>query len=158
MMAKIQFKNGSEYMAKLEKLDRSFRSDVAGKAIYKGAAVVADAIQAGISGLRAEDTEALGKLSAKQRYGLHQSLGIAKLQNDAGLLNVKIGWDGYNDVKTKKWPKGQPNQMIARSVERGTSFMIANPFVKKAVSKSRKEALKVMGETVDQEIEKLMKG
>lgn len=157
-MAKIQFKAGSEYMKKLEALERSFRHEVAGKAIYNGAAIVADAIQAGISGLRTTDGEQLGKLSAKQRYGLHQSLGIAKLQDDAGQLNVKIGWDGYNDVKTKRWPKGQPNQMIARSVERGTSFMPATPFVKQAVSKSRKAALEAMGDTVDQEIQKIMKG
>ena len=157
-MAKIQFKNGSEYLRKLEKLDRSFRSDVAGKAIYAGAAIVTDAIQSAISGLAASEEEAPGKLSKKQRYGLHKSLGIAPMQSDSGFLNVKIGWDGYNDIKTKSWPKGQPNQMIARSVERGTSFMPANPFVKKAVAGARKRALEAMEQTIDREIERTMKG
>ena len=98
-----------------------------------------------------------GTLNAKQRAGLHKGLGIAKMQQDGKLTNVKIGWDGYNDIKTKRWPNGQPNQMIARSIERGTSFMKANPFVKRAVNRTRKAAAAEMQNVLDSEIEKIMK-
>ena len=98
-----------------------------------------------------------GVLNAKQRAGLHNGLGIASLREDGEYLNVKIGWDGYNDIKTKRWPKGQPNQVIARSVDRGTSFMQANPFVKRAVARTRKVSQEKMQEVIDREIEKIMK-
>lgn len=157
-MATIQFKEGDEYLAKLETLEHSAKASVIGPAIYSGANIVADEINASISSLATSEDPAQGTLNAIQRKGLHDGLGIAKMRNDEGFYNVKIGWDGYNGIKTKKYPKGQPNQMIARSIERGTSFMKANPFVKRAVSRSRARAVKAMKETADKEIEKIMKG
>ena len=47
--------------------------------------------------------------------------------------------------------------MIARSIERGTSFMTANPFMKRAVSKTRKRAQEAMKKAAEREIEKIMK-
>ena len=72
-------------------------------------------------------------------------------------MNVKIGFDGYNRVITKKWPLGQPNQMVARSVESGTTWMKKNPFVKRGASKSRRKALEMMRKSVQKSIEKIMK-
>lgn len=91
-----------------------------------------------------------------QKRGLYNSLGIASLQSDAGYLNVKIGFDGYNDVSTRQWPNGQPNQMVARSVERGTSWMKAYPFVKKAAAACRKSVRKAMGKSVEESIARIM--
>lgn len=162
-MATIQFKDGKEYIAKLEKLEREARETVCGTAIYNAADLVADEIRAQLKkvptdeswGTENKPTRGPNKL---QKKGLYESLGIASLKDDAGFLNVKIGFDGYNDINTKRWPRGQPNQMIARSVERGTSYMNGNAFVKKAVSKAKKTALAEMQKTVDQETEKIMKG
>ena len=86
------------------------------------------------------------------------SLGIASMQDDGtGYLNVKIGFDGYNDIVTQRWPRGQPNQMVARSVESGTTWMKKNGFVRKAVASSRKRAVEFMKRTVDKAIETIMK-
>lgn len=150
------FKDGSAYIAQLERLEANV-PEIVGKAIFPAAALVADEIQKEISSLRTDESGKRGTLNAKQRAGLHKSLGVAKLQQDGKLTNVKIGWDGYNDIKTKRWPNGQPNQMIARSIERGTSFMKANPFVKRAVSRTRKAATAEMQNILDSEIEKIMK-
>lgn len=152
----MKFKDGDDYIAKLEHLGAR-TEDILAQAIFPAAAVVTDEIQKEISTLRVSENGEGGGLSAKQRAGLHNGLGIAELRQDGKLLNVKIGWDGYNDIKTKRWPKGQPNQVIARSVERGTSFMQANPFVKRAVARTRKVSQEKMQEVIDREIEKIMK-
>ena len=46
--------------------------------------------------------------------------------------------------------------MIAASAERGTSFLKANPFMKRAVSACKAKVIGVMGTTVDAEIKKIM--
>ena len=91
-----------------------------------------------------------------QKKGLEDSFGIAPIRNDNGFVNVKLGFDGYNGLKTKRWPNGQPNQMIARSVERGTSWMKANPFMKRALRKARKQAQEAMASRLQSEIQKIM--
>ena len=48
-------------------------------------------------------------------------------------MNVKIGYDGYNNIVTERWPQGQPNMMIARAAESGTTFMQAQYFMERAV-------------------------
>lgn len=152
----MKFKDGDDYIAKLEHLGAQVE-DILGQAIYPAAGAVFEAIQKEISTLNVSDSGEMGSLNALQRQGLHEGLGIAEMRVDGKLLNVKIGWDGYNKIKTERWPKGQPNQMIARSVERGTSFMQANPFVKRAVSRTRKISQEKMQEVIDREIEKIMK-
>lgn len=160
-MATISFKNGDEYLMKISKLEAAMKEEVCGEAIYGAAGIVADEIRAKLEavptderyGTSSEPTRGPRKV---QKRGLYNSLGIASMQDDGGFLNVKIGFDGYSDVTTERWPNGQPNQMVARSVERGTTWMKANPFVKKAVAASRKRATEFMKKSVDQSIQKIM--
>ena len=162
-MATIQFKKGDEYLAKIAKLYAASRDKICGRATYGAAEIVADEIRSQLRQVPTDDSSDsfFGEVDGPkkvQKKGLYDSLGIASMQDDGtGFLNVKIGFDGYNDVKTKRWPQGQPNQMIARSVERGTSFMKANPFVKPAMQKTTKKAIKHMKESVDESIEEIMK-
>lgn len=162
-MATVQFKKGDEYLARISKLDESIKDAVIGPAIYGAADIVTREIRSELDRLPTD--ERYGTVSdptngpkVGQVKALKATLGIARMQSDAGYYNVKIGWDGYNQIKTKAWPNGEPNQMVARSIERGTSFMRANPFVKKAVAKVRKKAIESMKTTVDQKIEAIMKG
>lgn len=162
-MATIQFKKGDEYLAKLSKLEVLTRTEVIGSAIYAAADIMTDAIRAELEKVPTDeswgspDNPTQGP-KAIQKKGLAESLGISSMRNDAGFLNVKIGFDGYNQVRTKEWPKGQPNQMVARSIESGTSWMKKNPFARRAVRKTKKEALEIMKQSVDQSIETIMKG
>lgn len=163
-MAMVKFKAGDEYMAKLSKLSAMTQDRVCGRAIYDGAAEVADVFRNEIQALPTDDRfvrggQMLSGPGEAQKKGLLESLGVTPLSDDGrGFLNVKVGFDGYNRVRTKRWPKGQPNQMIARSVERGTSFMTANPFMKRAVARTRRRAEEAMRKAADREIEKIMKG
>lgn len=163
-MATIQFKKGDDYLAKLSKLEVLTRTEVIGGAIYAAADLMTDAIRDELEKVPTDETVGTSTNPAKgpkriQKEGLVRSLGIAKMRDDGtGFLNVKIGFDGYNRVKTARWPNGQPNQMVARSIESGTSWMKKNPFVKRAVSKTRRRALDAMRQHVDTSIEKIMKG
>lgn len=162
-MATITFKNGDEYIARINKLSREFRESVAGPAIYEAAGIVADEIAAKLAGIPTDERWGTSGMPTSgpreaQAQGVYRALGIAKLQDQDGFINVKIGFDGYNGLKSARWPNGQPNQMVARSIERGTYFMQANPFVKPAVAATRGAALKAMKNIVDNKTAEIMKG
>mgnify|MGYP000482314503 CR=1 FL=1 len=132
-MAKISFKGLEDYELRLSKLaDRKEIERIAGQAIYEGAAIMADEIKDSIEGLPVvtgygtESNPIPGGVTAVQKAGLIDGLGIAPMQDDAGFLNVKIGFDGYNRTKTEKYRQGQPNQLVARGVESGTSWKQAH--------------------------------
>lgn len=163
-MAKIEFSGVEQYSAALQKLSADAKDKILGAAIYDAAGIVADAIQNGISTIPtiphfvwAKDGEQVNGLLDQQKAALHASLGIAKIKNEQGILNVKIGWDGYNNIRTRRWTKGQPNQMIARSIERGTSWLKGTKFVQKAVSASKPKAVEAMQKRIDEESEKILK-
>ena len=137
--------------------------EMIGKAVYAGAGIEADAIKANIKGLpvvRGYGTDANplpGGVTASQKAGLINGMGISKMQDDAGYLNVKIGFDGYNATKTEKYPQGQPNQLVARGVESGTSWKKKKPFIRPAVNSSRNRAEAEMARILDEEIKKVSK-
>ena len=146
----------------LSRLEES-TDEMIGKAIYAGAGIVADAIKANIKALpvvRGYGTDANplpGGVTASQKAGLVNGMGISKMQDDAGYLNVKIGFDGYNATKTEKYPQGQPNQLVARGAESGTSWKKKKPFIRPAVNASRNRAEAEMARILDEEIKKVSK-
>ena len=93
-------------------------------------------------------------ITASQKAGLKESLGIAQLRKDGSFVNVKIGFDGYNSTRTKKYPKGQANAMIARALESGTSFRARHPFISQSVRACRKATEEAMKKQLDIEIKK----
>lgn len=95
----------------------------------------------------------MSRLSEEQKKGLLDGFGVSRMQDDSGYKNVKLGFDGYNSVKTKKYPNGQPNVLIARVTESGSSYQQKTPFVRPAVNASRKEALEKGREAVDRVLE-----
>lgn len=153
-MAKLKFKGLEEYEKQLLKL-KEISPECIGKAIHDGAGIVADAVKQSISGLpiderHVKDGEMLTGITRQQKAGLIDGFGIAPLKDDNGYLNVKLGFDGYNNVKTKSFPNGQPNSMIARSVNSGTSFRQRIPFVDSTVSANKAACEQKMKETFDQ--------
>lgn len=161
-MAKITFPGLKDYELMLSRLE-GVTDDMIGRAVYAGAGIVADAVKQGIQSLPVvtgygTDTNPLpGGVTAAQKAGLLDGFGISKLQDDNGYLNVKLGFDGYNRTKTEKYPQGQPNQLVARGVESGTSWKQKKPFIRSAVTRSRKPAETEMKRVIDEEIEKITK-
>lgn len=162
-MATIRFSKLRDYEIALGKLGDASK-DICGKAIHEGAKIIADEAKNNLNALNTTTDEiAMAKakkgeptyITKRAKEGLIESFGVTPMQKDRdGIYNVKLGFDGYNAVKTKKWPKGQPNQLIARACESGSSAMIKQPFFRKAVQKTRKKAEKRMGEILDEEIKK----
>ena len=160
-MAKwIMGKGLNNYIAYLQKIN-AVTDEVIGEAVYNMAKVVADKVRANIQALPAVSNEANiatykqgeSRLSEPEKQGLLDGFGVAPLQNDDGYLNVKLGFDGYNSVKTKKYPQGQPNALIARVTESGSSYREKTPFIRPAVNATRRQAVKVAQVTIDENIE-----
>lgn len=137
--------------------------DIVGSSLYGGMKIIADEIRREIDALpviyneEGWEEEKVNGITIRQKKGLQDGFGVAQLRNDNGFENVQAGFEGYNSIVTKKYPKGQPNALIARSVESGTSFRQKNPFFSRAVKKTRKQAIEKMKEIVEEEIKKANK-
>lgn len=131
------------------------RKELFKRSIKPGADIVADYCKMQLNGLVTDDT--LFRFSAqygrkrrgctsRQKAGLIESMGLAPIKKKSDGWDVKLGFDGYNDIVTEKWKKGQPNALIARSVNKGTSFMEAQPFMDKTITATQFKADKAIEE------------
>ena len=135
--------------------------------LYEGAGIMAEELKAKLNSMPVVgDKENLGaykrkgkyKLSFTQRKGLIESLGISPFGTTQKMeIETHIGFDGYNNIKTKKYPNGQPNQLIARIVESGSTYMDKTPFIRPALNSGKKRAEEKMKQTIEDEIIKLTK-
>lgn len=166
-MAKFQVQGLDEYASKLQHFGKNYRENLK-KAIYVGAAVVADAMKEAIKSLPTEDGkrgmppyaakgEKLHGVSSVQKADLIDGMGLAKMREENGYINTKLGWAGYGRIKTKKYPQGVPNQLLMRSIESGTSFRQKNPVVRKTINSVKKQAVEAMGKKIDSLTEKEFK-
>lgn len=160
-MAVITFKGLDKYERQISQLSKNAQK-IAGAAIYEGAGVIADEVRKNIeslpivSGYGTPSKPLPGGVTKSQKQGLLDGLGISQMVNTSGYLNVKIGFDGYNSTKTENYPRGQPNQLVARGVESGTSWKQKKPFIRPALTRSKPKAEQLMAETLDKEINKIM--
>lgn len=150
----MQFKGLDEYEKQLLRIQKA-SGECIGRAIYDGAGIIADEVKQGIEAIPI-DTRIIAKkgqklegITAKQKQGLRDGFGIARMQNENGYVHVKIGFHGYNEVYTNQYPGGQPNSVIARSVNSGTSFRQRIPFVDTAVNAKKAACENKMKETFD---------
>lgn len=162
-MAKwIVGKGLDSYIAYLQSIE-AVTDEMIGEAVYDMAKVVADKVRANIEALPAVSNEAniatyregYSRLSEPEKQGLMDGFGVSPLQDDSGYRNVKLGFDGYNSVKTKKYPQGQPNALIARVTESGSSYREKTPFIRPAVNAARKPAEKAGQAKIDEKIKSI---
>lgn len=162
-MARITFKAGEDWALRLSGL-ATRSEDVAKKALYEGAKIVADKMRGNLSAMPTEkyrylqSGEQFSGLSQSQKDDLLSGFGITPIRYEGGVWNVKIGFDGYGSYPTQKYPNGVPNQLLARAVESGSSVRRKHPFVRPAVNATRKQAVDAMQRAIDEECEKIMKG
>lgn len=159
-MAKwIVGKGLDSYISYLQKID-AVTDEAIGEAVYEMAKVVADSVRSGIQALPTVSNQAniatykkgYSRLSDEEKQGLLDGFGVSPMQDDGGYINVKLGFDGYNSVKTKKYPNGQPNALIARVTESGSSYRKKTPFIRLAVNAARKLAEKAGQTKIDEKI------
>lgn len=162
-MAKwIVGKGLDNYISYLQKIDL-VTDEAIGEAVYEMAKVVADSVRSGIQALPTVSNQAniatykkgYSRLSDEEKQGLLDGFGVSPMQDDGGYINVKLGFDGYNSVKTKKYPKGQPNALIARVTESGSSYREKTPFIRPAVNAAQKPAEKAGQAKIDEKIKSI---
>jgi len=158
-MAKMTIRGTDELELQLSKLGK-MTTEIAKDVVMAGAQPVADEIRKGLESLPVDE---LKQLRADEKFNvspygelkdLADSLGIAPPDIDhAGNVNTKVGFHGYGSYPTKKYPKGLPNKLLARAIESGSSVRKKNPFIRKAVNRSKKKSLEEMQKKFDEEIE-----
>jgi hypothetical protein len=163
LMAKMTVKVGDEYAKKLGELAAAFQGETAAKAVYAGAGAVADAIRQGIQSLPEQKFrylrpgEQFTGVTSDQKADLLEALGVSPIKADAdGTVNAKIGFDGYGRHRTKAYPQGLPNALLARSIESGSSVRRKKPFVRPAVKSAKSAAEEAMARVIEDEIRRIM--
>lgn len=158
-MASFESTTMEEFINLCQITDRRLKS-VIGRSIHPAAKYMADRIKESISSIPIDDIKGHKKkrqgLSSAQVAGLVESMGIARIRENATGWNVKVGFDGYNTrLTSKRYPKGQPNAMIARSINSGTSFMIKYPFMDMTVKANEQVTVEKIEEQFSKELEKV---
>ena len=163
-MAKCKIEGVSEYIDQLNRLDQD-ALPIIQKCLYEGAAVMADAIKSAIGSIPTRSNKEFGSednmlsgITAAQKAGLQESFGISPMSDRNNQQSVKLGFDGYNSVRTKKYPSGQPNQLIARAIESGTSWLQPCHFMSKAQNANKGAVEAKMADVCDAELAKRTNG
>lgn len=155
-MAKIEFQGIDEYFDKLKIIGDKV-TGLCKRAVYDGAAIVADAVRAEVQALPTTDHDETPQgVFSYEKDGLLDGLGIAKIKDDNGVVSTRVDFDGYNRMKSKKYPQGHPNSMIARAINSGTSKRPKNPFMNRAANKAKAKANAAMGARMDADIDEIM--
>ena len=167
-MAKITFKRQSEYFLKLKQLETHFvKNEVLERAVHKGAAIVADEIRKNLESLPEEQFRHLDtylgdyfrEVPTGQKIDIAEGFGLTPIERDSrGFVHTKAGFEGYGSYPTNAYPQGVPNALIARAIESGSSVRNKTPFVRTAVNASRKEAVKAMEKSIDDDTKKIFEG
>lgn len=156
-MARMKLKGFEEYERRLSQLGREALPMIEA-AVDAGSNVGADAMRAAIQSYptvegRQKNPSAL---TQTQKQGLLDGFGVTPIAREGDFIHRKLGVDGYNAYRTKTYPKGQPNIMVLRIAESGSSVRAKTPRVRQAMRRAKKQIEQAMADTVDQETERIM--
>lgn len=165
-MAKISFSGCSDYYRKLQELEKAADERVViKKAVAAGAAPVADAIRENIENLpeqgfqRLKSGDVFEGISASQKEDLLNGFGLAPiLTGKKGFIHTKAGFEGYGSFPTPTYPQGVPNQLLAASVESGSSVRKKTPFIAPAVKATKAKSITAMEAVIDDEMKNIFEG
>ncbi len=130
---------------------------IAEQALYKGADIMADEMYKQIQKLKTtKDNYRPDRRYCypKEKELLLDEMGYTPVSFWGENYNVKIGFDGYG-YATPKYPGGIPTQLLANTINRGTSFMIPQPFITRTQGYARKNAIQAIIDYFEETIEKL---
>ena len=160
---KLKIKGGVDDLLKDLTVLTSDTERMISAALYDGAGLIFKSYKAAAQSIPTDDRVCVRGnarkfgLTPAQKAGIVEAVGIAKFRTEAGEVNTKIGIDGYNSVVTKRWPKGQPNVVVARGLVNGTSWLRPYDFPGKAKRAVKAEAERKMAETLKNEFAKRTK-
>ena len=153
-MATWKVEGMEEYIRLLERLDRGATGTIK-RAVYDGAGVVADAMKSAMLGIRTDDADHYkddikSGPTSEEKSALIAGFGVARMTNDNGYINTKVGFHGKN-------VNGMSNSGVARQIESGTSWMSKQPVFTRAINASRGKAEQAMAAAFDRAIQKYVK-
>lgn len=130
---------------------------VAARALYKGAGLMADAVNQGVASIKTEPFRWAAKSRGETRLPSPEekeivqtaAAGIAKFDKNGSEVETSVGFKnaGYAELKGKMVPIPR----IVNSINSGTSFMRKQPFVRKAASGATNRALEEMRKSIEEE-------
>lgn len=142
-MAKVDVKMPEEFLLKLSRLG-SNTDAVAEKVLEAGGQVVHSKVKANLSAVIGSGT----KYDSRSTGELEASLGLSPVKADRdGNHNIKIG---FSEPRSD----GGSNAKLANILEYGKHGQPAKPFLKPAKTSSRAECIRVMTQTLDEEVGK----
>ena len=160
---RYKMKGLDKYIERLESLSNPYNAQVCiENAVTEGSKVVSQMTLAELEKMPVDNRPFVKDgmrtgVTQKVKNELIKSFGITPLDIKGNTIDRKTGVDyGYNGVATRKYPKGQPNIVIARSLEKGTSFMPKNPVISRASRKARKPCIEAMKKSFEDDIERIM--
>lgn len=153
----MEFSGMADYLKELESLSAN-SEEVCKRALYQGAAVMASAIKSEMAKIPDRSWHSgriASGLTKEEKEDLVSGFGISKMRNSDGVIDVKLGFDGYGH-KTKKFPSGVPVPLIARSICKGTSWLAKYDFISKAERAAKAATESKIQQTFDSELQKLI--
>lgn len=143
-MAKVDVKMPEEFLLKLSRLG-SNTDAVAEKVLEAGGEVILTKVRSNLSSVVGSGT----KYASRSTGELEASLGLSPVKADRdGNHNIKVGF-------SKPRSDGGSNAKLANILEYGKHGQPAKPFLKPAKSASHAECIRVMKQTLDEEVAKL---
>ena len=164
-MARMEIGKGIDLTIKsYQKASKNIAATIK-QAVHPAAGYLADKIAAGLNELPTVEGKdgkppymapgyKLDSISPVQKQDLIKGFGITAFENKNGYINVKLGFDGYGSYPTKKHPRGIPNALLIRSLEKGTDFLKKNNFITKIYNREKKTVEKQLGKNFNELISK----
>ena len=97
-------------------------------------------------------------ITKREKEELLKHMGISRMEEKNGTVYNSISFDGYTDIKTKKYPNGIPAVLIARSINSGSSVRQKKPFVRSAKSAAKGKAIKAATNAALESLSEIMEG
>lgn len=143
-LAKADFKLPDEFLTRLSHLGKDTDA-VAKKVLEAGGKVVLAKVKSNLSSVIGSGTK-------------YDSRSTGELEQSLGLSPVKLNLEGNHDIKigfSEPRSDGGSNAKIANILEYGKHGQPAKPFLKPAKSASKAECIRIMEQTLKEEVEKL---
>ena len=134
----IQVEGMDELVQGMDRLPEK-AEQVAALALYEGAGVMADAVSQAVQGIATEPFKYAGRGKTRKPSPEEKAIlanakhGVAKFQKTGVSVDTSVGYQsaGYANLNGKT----KPVPLIANAINSGTSFMKAQPFMRKARAK-----------------------
>lgn len=163
-MPSIKVDGLDDVFAMLKRLGGDNIEDVQKVAVYHGMGVIRDEVVRQIqalpvqNGYLPQNKLPRNTITEREKRELIKHIGIAEMDVRNGIVSTAISFDGYTDIKTKKYKKGLPAVLVARSINSGSSMRQKHPFMRQAQAAAKAKAVQAAEAAARAELQKRLEG